>query len=62
MCADTPLGCALEALGDHAVMFSTDYPYEDIQLAADWIENAAISEDQRIKVCRTNAQRVLRLT
>ncbi|MCT0218937.1 amidohydrolase family protein [Synechococcus sp. CS-1329] len=61
VCADAPLRCALEALGDHAVMFSTDYPYEDIQLAADWIENAAISEDQRIKVCRTNAQRVLRL-
>ncbi|MCT0202651.1 hypothetical protein KQ302_04910 [Synechococcus sp. CS-602] len=48
-------------MGDQAVMFSTDYPYEDIQLAADWIENAAIREDQRIKVCSTNAQRVLRL-
>lgn len=61
VCADAPLRCALEAMGDHAVMFSTDYPYEDIQLAADWIENAAISEAQRIKVCRSNAQRVLRL-
>jgi len=59
--ADAPLRCALEAMGDHAVMFSTDYPYEDIQLAADWIENAAISEAQRIKVCCSNAQRVLRL-
>jgi 2,3-dihydroxybenzoate decarboxylase len=48
-------------MGDHAVMFSTDYPYEDIQLAADWIEQAAITEDQRIRVCCTNARRVLRL-
>ncbi|QPN58119.1 amidohydrolase [Synechococcus sp. CBW1107] len=61
VCADAPLRCALEAMGDDAVMFSTDYPYEDIQLAADWIDNADISEDQRIKVCRTNAQRVLGL-
>ncbi|MCP9848239.1 amidohydrolase family protein [Cyanobium sp. Morenito 9A2] len=61
VCADAPLRCALEAMGDHAVMFSTDYPYEDIQLASDWIETAAISPDQRIQVCRSNAQRVLRL-
>ncbi|QNI71379.1 amidohydrolase family protein [Cyanobium sp. NS01] len=61
VCADVPLRCALEAMGDHAVMFSTDYPYEDIQLAADWIEQAAITEDQRIRVCCTNARRVLRL-
>lgn len=61
VCADAPRRCALEAVGDEAVMFSTDYPYEDIQLAADWIENAAISEAQRIKVGRGNAKRVLRL-
>jgi len=49
-------------MGDEAVMFSVDYPYEDIQISADWIENANIKEEQRIKVCSTNAARVLKLS
>ncbi|NBQ21223.1 MAG: amidohydrolase [Synechococcaceae bacterium WB6_3B_236] len=62
VCADAALRCALEAMGDEAVMFSVDYPYEDIQISADWIENANINEEQRIKVCSTNAARVLKLS
>lgn len=42
-------------------MFSTGYPYEDIQVAANWIENADLPDDQRIQVCVANAQRLLRL-
>ncbi|MCP9771432.1 amidohydrolase [Synechococcus sp. Tobar12-5m-g] len=61
VCADAPLRCALEAMGAEAVMFSTDYPYEDIQVAANWIENADLPDDQRIKVCVANAERLLRL-
>lgn len=61
VCADAPLRCALEAMGDDAVLFSTDYPYEDIQLAGEWIEKAVINDEQRVKVCSANATRVLRL-
>jgi 2,3-dihydroxybenzoate decarboxylase len=61
VCADAPFHCALEAMGDENVMFSVDYPYEDMQLAADWIDNAKITEQQRLKICSANATRVLRL-
>ena len=61
VCADPPLRCALMALGDDAVMFATDHPYEDCELAARWIENASISEAQRLRICTATARRVLRL-
>jgi 2,3-dihydroxybenzoate decarboxylase len=42
-------------------MFSVDYPYEDTQVAADFIDAAPISEAVRAKVCHGNAERLLRL-
>ena len=51
VCADAPLRCSLDALGKDRVMFSTDYPYEDAQIAADWIDAADIDEATRRKVC-----------
>jgi 2,3-dihydroxybenzoate decarboxylase len=44
-----------------AVLFSVDYPYEDTKLASEWIEGAAITDEQRSKICSGNATRVLRL-
>ena len=61
VCADPALHCALEAMGDDAVLFSVDYPYEDTKIASDWIEGAAITEEQRSKICSGNAARVLGL-
>lgn len=60
-CADVPLIAALSALGEDRVLFSIDYPYEDSLTAARFIESAAISETARAKVCRGNAQALLRL-
>lgn len=60
-CADVPLIAALSALGEDRVLFSIDYPYEDSLTAARFIETAAISETARDKVCRGNAQALLRL-
>ncbi|WAC27678.1 amidohydrolase family protein [Ancylobacter sp. SL191] len=60
-CADVPLIAALSALGEDRVLFSIDYPYEDSATAARFIENAAIDETVRDKVCRRNAQALLRL-
>jgi predicted TIM-barrel fold metal-dependent hydrolase len=60
-CDPGPLAEAIGALGEDNVMFSVDYPYEDSQIAADFIEAAPISEAVRAKVCHGNAQRVLRL-
>ena len=43
-------------------MFFTDYSYEDIQLAVNWIDSSEINEAQPIKVCTVNAARVLKLS
>jgi 2,3-dihydroxybenzoate decarboxylase len=61
VCDAGALLAAIQALGDDNVMFSVDYPYEDPQLAADFIESAPIGEDVRAKVCYGNAERLLHL-
>ena len=61
VCADAPLRCALDAMGEDNVMFSVDYPFEKTELAAQFIEHAEISENERIKVAYANAKRILRL-
>lgn len=61
VCDPVPLAAALQALGEDRVMFSVDYPYEDAQVASDFIETAPLSEDVRAKVCHRNAERLLRL-
>ncbi len=61
VCATQPLLLALDALGEDSVMFSVDYPYEDTQTAADFIEAATISDAVRAKICHSNAERMLRL-
>jgi 2,3-dihydroxybenzoate decarboxylase len=42
-------------------MFSVDYPYEDSQVAANFIDSAPIGEAVRAKVCHGNAKRILKL-
>ena len=61
MCDAGALLAAIQALGDDNVMFSVDYPYEDPQVAAAFIESAPIGEDVRAKVCYGNAERLLHL-
>jgi 2,3-dihydroxybenzoate decarboxylase len=48
-------------MGDSNVMFSVDYPFEKTDVAAQFIENAKLSENERIKVASDNAKRILRL-
>ncbi len=61
VCADAPLRCALDAMGEDNVMFSVDYPFEKTEVAARFIEQAKISESERLKVASDNAKRILRL-
>jgi 2,3-dihydroxybenzoate decarboxylase len=61
-CSDVPLLCALSALGEDHVMFSVDYPYEDSNVAARFIEAAPVSAATREKLCSRNAEAVLRLS
>ena len=42
-------------------MFSTDWPFENIDHAAKWFDVATISESDRHKIGRTNALRLFKL-
>lgn len=52
---------ALMALGDDAVMFSVDYPFESTKEAVEFLLSAPISNEQREKVAFGNAERILKL-
>jgi 2,3-dihydroxybenzoate decarboxylase len=55
------LNQAIAEIGIDRVLWSADYPFEDISDAADWIDAARISEADRAKLVRTNAERLFRL-
>jgi 2,3-dihydroxybenzoate decarboxylase len=48
-------------MGTENVMFSVDYPFEKTELAAQFIEQARISETERAQVAAGNARQILRL-
>jgi len=48
-------------VGPDRILYSVDYPFEDMQLAADWFDHAPISDADRSKIGRTNAQKLFRL-
>ena len=51
VCDDAALQCSIAALGPERIMFSTDYPYEDIELAGRWIEQATIDPIAKTMIC-----------
>lgn len=55
------LQCAMAVMGADRIMFSVDYPFENMSWAANWIEGAPISELDRQKICYDNAKRFLKL-
>jgi gamma-resorcylate decarboxylase len=52
---------AILEIGADRIMFSTDWPFENIDHAAIWFDAATISEDDRLKIGRTNAQKLFKL-
>jgi predicted TIM-barrel fold metal-dependent hydrolase len=48
-------------VGAERLLFSTDYPFEEVSDAADWFNNASISETDRIKIGRLNAIKLFKL-
>lgn len=61
MFSDEPLTCALQSLGDDAVMFSVDHPFEPMKAASDWLDKAPVSAAVREKISCGNAMRILKL-
>jgi gamma-resorcylate decarboxylase len=52
---------AMMVLGADRIMFSADWPFENIDHAARWFDSCPISENDRLKIGRTNAMRLFKL-
>jgi 2,3-dihydroxybenzoate decarboxylase len=52
---------AMLEVGADRIMFSTDWPFENVDHAAQWFDACSISEDDRRKIGRTNAVRLFKL-
>jgi 2,3-dihydroxybenzoate decarboxylase len=52
---------AILELGADRIMFSTDWPFENVNHAANWFDSAPISENDRRKIGRDNALALFRL-
>ncbi|MDB5623143.1 MAG: h16 [Devosia sp.] len=61
VCSNATLMAAIGEMGEDAVMFSVDYPYESIDLACDFIDQAPLEDAVRQKVCADNARRLMKL-
>lgn len=48
-------------IGADRIMFSTDWPFENIDHAANWFDAASISEPDRVKIGRSNAAALFKL-
>ena len=48
-------------IGADRVLYSVDYPFEDMVEAKDWFDQAAISELDRMKIAHGNAQKLFHL-
>jgi 2,3-dihydroxybenzoate decarboxylase len=53
---------AMLEIGADRIMFSTDWPFENVDHAAIWFDACPISTDDRVKIGRTNAERLFKLT
>jgi len=60
-CSTPALIDAIAEMGVDRVMFSVDYPFEDISDAAAWFDQAPLSDADRSKIGRSNALRLFGL-
>jgi len=52
---------AMLEIGADRILFSADWPFENIDHAADWFDAATISENDRLKIGRDNARALFKL-
>jgi predicted TIM-barrel fold metal-dependent hydrolase len=52
---------AILEIGADRILFSTDWPFENIDHASDWFASASISEADRKKIGHTNAAKLFKL-
>lgn len=52
---------AILEIGAERILFSTDWPFENVDHAADWFDTTSISEADRLKIGRLNAEKLFKL-
>ncbi len=52
---DAAFHCCIAALGIERIMFSIDYPFEDMEPAAQWFDATELSDADRLAIGRQNA-------
>ena len=55
------LYCAMSVIGTDRIMFSTDWPFENVDHAAIWFDDCPIAEADRVKIGRSNAEKLFKL-
>ncbi|HXX04638.1 MAG TPA: amidohydrolase family protein [Xanthobacteraceae bacterium] len=55
------LVAAIAEIGADRVMFSVDWPFENVDHATNWFDACPIDENDRLKIGRTNALRLFKL-
>jgi predicted TIM-barrel fold metal-dependent hydrolase len=58
--AQTLIGAILE-IGAGRILFSTDYPFEEVAEAAEWFDHVPISEPDRLNIGRLNSRKLFKL-
>jgi 2,3-dihydroxybenzoate decarboxylase len=48
-------------VGTDRILYSVDFPFEDMGIAAEWFDHAPLSEADRLKIGRGNAQQLFHL-
>jgi predicted TIM-barrel fold metal-dependent hydrolase len=55
MFSHEPFRCAVSALGEDAVMFSVDHPFESMMVASAWFDKLELLPEHREKAAWKNA-------
>jgi predicted TIM-barrel fold metal-dependent hydrolase len=56
-----PLQCALAVVGADRILFSVDYPFDDMKQSREFLDTAPLAPHDREKIAHGNAERLLRL-
>jgi hypothetical protein len=60
--SDPPLRCALDTIGADRIMFAVDHPFGDDVAGRRFLDEAAITAEEREKIAHLNAERLLRIS
>jgi 2,3-dihydroxybenzoate decarboxylase len=58
---DATLHYTMDRVGAERIMFSVDYPFETTEEGAVWFDNAELSDEDRMKIGRSNAIELFKL-